>query len=118
MVRWRAVAVPYGPVWSNCNCCAERRLIARLQQQAKREGVQPARFAHWAYRKFGVLKIERVRKDGLPGTSLPCVICRKVLDKLRLPWTAHVKTHWVRSTDPDVPKSKPTTKQRLHMHFV
>jgi hypothetical protein len=118
MAHWRAVAVPYGPTWSNCHCCAERRLVARLQQQAKREGVAPARFSCWAYRKFGILKIERVRKDGLPGTSLPCVICRKTLDKLRLPWTAHIQSNWVKSTDPDVPKSKPTNKQRLRYNFV
>jgi hypothetical protein len=117
LVLWAAVAVPYGAVSSNCSCCAERRLLAQLQQQAKREGIKPARFSCWTYRKFGHLVIQRTRKDGLPGISLPCVICRKALDRLRIPWMCHVDEKWYRSTDPDVPDSKPTNKQRNMLHF-
>ena len=115
--RCRTVAVPYGPTPSNCSCCAERRLIARLQHQAKREGVSPARFVSWSYRKFGPIVVQRTRKDGLPGISLPCVICRKALDRLRMPWMAHVNDRWYHSTDDDIPPSKPTNKQRTMLNF-
>jgi hypothetical protein len=74
--------------------------------------VQPARFVHWTYRKYGTFIIQRVRKDGHPGTSLPCVICRKTLDKIRIPWMAHIEDVWVKSTDAHVPPSKPTNKQK------
>ena len=114
----RTIGVPYGPTPSDCNCCAERRLIARLQHQAKREGVAPARFVSWSYRKFGPIVVQRVRKDGLPGVSLPCVICRKTLDRLRMPWMAHVDTRWYHSTDADLPPSKPTNKQRILLKFT
>ena len=107
--------VPYGPTGNSFSCCAERILLAKLHHLARREGVRPARFVHWAYRKFGPLVIERMRKDGLPGISLPCVICRKALDRIRLPWIAHVESRWYNSTDPDVPDSKPTNKQRTHL---
>jgi hypothetical protein len=92
-------------------CCAERRTVSFLRELSRKHGVQRARFTHWAYRKFGRLIIERVRKDGEPGTSLPCVICRKVLDRLQIQWTAHINDTWV--TNYDAPPSKPTTKQRL-----
>ncbi len=114
----RTVAVPYGPTPSNCSCCAERRLIARLQHQAKREGVSPARFVSWSYRKFGPIIVQRTRKDGLPGISLPCVICRKTLDRLRMPWMAHVNERWYHSTDADLPPSKPTNKQKSMLKFM
>lgn len=117
MPRLVGARVPYEPTQSNCSCCAERRALARLHQQAKREGIKPARFVHWTYRKFGPLIIQRVRKDGLPGISLPCVICRKALDRNRIPWMAHVDYRWYSSTDPDVPASKPTNKQRLCRGF-
>jgi hypothetical protein len=114
----RTVAVPYGATPSNCSCCAERRLISRLQHQAKREGVSPARFVSWVYRKFGPIVVQRTRKDGLPGTSLPCVICRKTLDRLRMPWMAHVNERWYHSTDADLPPSKPTNKQKSMLKFM
>jgi len=114
MARSGGPGVPYGPTESNCSCCAERRTLAILQRQANREGIRPAQFVHWTYRKFGPLVIQRTRKDGLPGISLPCVICRKAMDRIRLPWTAHVDDKWYKSTDADVPESKPTNKQRTY----
>jgi hypothetical protein len=79
--------------------------------------VSPARFVSWTYRKFGPIVVQRVRKDGLPGISLPCVICRKTLDRLRMPWMAHVNERWYHSTDADLPQSKPTNKQRSLLNF-
>lgn len=87
-------------------------MISLLMEYSRRAGVPKARFSHWTKRKYGTLIIQRVRKDGQPGTSMPCVVCRKVLDRTRIQWTAHVNATWVRSTDDDVPVSKPTNKQK------
>jgi hypothetical protein len=103
---------------NSCSCCAERRMLSRLRELSRREGNAPARFVCWAYRKFGEMTIQRTRRDGVMGTSLPCVICRKVLDRLGLPWRAHINEHWVYSTDLDVPDSKPTNKQRHYFSSV
>jgi hypothetical protein len=83
-----------------------------LREESRKAGVPKAKFSHWTKRKYGTLVIKRVRKDGQPGTSLPCVVCRKVLDRLKLSWMAHIDEKWIRSTDPCVPVSKPTNKQR------
>jgi hypothetical protein len=85
-------------------------MVAFMREQSRREGVPRARFIHWTQRKFGPLVIQRVRKDGQPGTSLPCVVCRKTLDRMRMPWRAHIDAEWV--THENAPPSKPTTKQR------
>ena len=87
-------------------------MIAFLKEQSRRAGVHRARFVHWTKKKYGPLVIKRVRRDGQMGTSLPCIVCRKVLDRLHMPWVAHIDTQWVKSTDQNVPKSKPTHKQK------
>jgi hypothetical protein len=98
---------------SNCQCCAERRMLALLRELSRRRGNAPAQFTAWVHRKFGELVITRTRRDGQPGTSLPCVMCRKVLDRLHIPWRAHIDRIWVSSTDENVPPSKPTQKQKM-----
>jgi len=95
---------------NTCHCCAERRLLGLLREQARREGVAPAKFSHWLHRKHGKFTVVRLRRDGEPGISLPCVICRKVLDRMCVRWKAHIGTEWV--TDENAPASKPTQKQR------
>lgn len=115
----KPVAVPYGPsVGNDCHCCAERKLIRSLQLQASRQGVGPARFSAWIHRKYGDFIVTRVRVDGGHGTSLPCVICRKALERYSIQWRAHIGSQWVKSTDPDVPPSRSTTKQRIKLGFL
>jgi len=97
-------------VGNSYKCCAERRLVGILMERARREGVHPYRFVQWFHRKQGVLVIKRMRRDGLPGVSLPCVCCRKVLDRMGLKWRAHVGNEWF--SQDDAPPSKPTNKQR------
>jgi len=97
-------------VGNTYHCCAERRLVGILLEKARRNGVSPAGFSHWCNRKQGVFVIQRMRRDGLPGISLPCVCCRKVLDKMCLKWKAHIGDVWV--SQEDAPPSKPTNKQR------
>lgn len=100
-------------IGNTCHCCAERRALSLLRELSKRRGNSPAQFVHWTYRKFGELTIRRERRDGKMGTSLPCVICRKTLDRINMPWKAHINEKWVSSRDDDVPPSKLTNKQRI-----
>jgi hypothetical protein len=102
-------SVPYVAM-NDCHCCAERRLLKILTISARKTGVRNV--AHWIHRKFGDLVVFRERKDGLPGSSFPCVLCRKILDRNSIQWRAHVDTTWYRSNDPDLPKSRPTQRQR------
>jgi hypothetical protein len=93
-------------------------MLSRLRELSRREGNSPAQFSTWTYRKYGEIVVTRLRRDGQPGTSLPCVICRKALDKCHIPWRAHIDHLWVSSRDDDVPQSKPTNKQRLILKNV
>lgn len=87
-------------------------MIKDLLLEAKRQGVHPSCLAHWIHRKYGDFIVKKIRKDGLPGTSLPCVVCRKALDRSSIQWRAHVGDEWYRSTDPATPPSRPTNRQR------
>lgn len=58
-----------------------------------------------------MLTVKRVLGDGNMGISLPCVMCRKALDRLCIQWRAHIGSTWFKSTDPDVPISRPTNRQ-------
>jgi hypothetical protein len=93
-------------------------MIRSLQLQASRSGVGSSNFSAWIHRKYGDFVVTRVRRDGGHGTSLPCVICRKALDKFSIQWRAHVGAEWVRSTDQDVPVSRATSKQRTKLGFL
>lgn len=105
------------PMFNTCHRCAERNLIRALTLEAGRQGVHPSCLAHWIHRKYGDFIVRRDRGDGTMGTSLPCVVCRKALDKFSIQWRAHIGTLWVRSTDPNVPKSRPTNKQMRMWKF-
>lgn len=92
--------------------CAERRFIQYMKHRSKIEGVQPSGFTHWLHRKLGKIYIHRIRCDGTHGTSVPCVFCRKVLDREYIHWKAHIGERWVSSRDDNPPRSKLTQKQR------
>ena len=113
------VCIAHGrePTYNNCQRCAERNLIRALTLEAGRQGVHPSCLAHWIHRKYGDFIVRRDRGDGTMGTSIPCVVCRKALDRLSIQWRAHIGQKWVRSTDPHVPKSRPTNKQIRQMKF-
>ena len=100
-------------VVNNCMCCAERRMLSRLKELSRREGNSPAQFSTWTYRKYGEIVVTRLRRDGQPGTSLPCVLCRKALDRVQIPWRAHIDHLWISSRDEFVPPSKLTQKQKI-----
>ena len=102
----RAPGMPY--VTNDCICCAERKMIHKLQLQATREGVRRQNFATWLHRKYGDMVVWRNLSDGSPGLSLPRVLCRKALERLSIQWRAHLGTEW--HTHANAPKSRPTHK--------
>jgi hypothetical protein len=102
---------------SNCICCAERRLIKQLKHECVKNGNRIHKFSAWTKRKFGTLIIYRPTSYGY-GISLPCVMCRKMIEKYDLRWKAHDGRHWIDSQQTDkLPKSQPTNKQRRLLKF-
>lgn len=99
-------------VGNTTHMCAERRFIEMMRHRAQINGVPPSKFPHWLHMKVGSLIVVREKSDGNLGTSLPCILCRKVLDRSNIQWSAHIGDHWVSSSDDVVPKSKFTNKQR------
>ena len=65
------------------------------------------------------MNIRRLRKDGIEGISLPCVLCRKAIEKHNIKWCAYDGEQWVYSHKSEsLPKSQPTNKQRRFMGFT
>ena len=91
-------------------------MIHKLKLQASREGIRNHNFATWVHRKYGDMVVWRNLADGTPGLSLPCVLCRKALERLSIHWTAHLGPQW--HTHNDAPKSMPTHKQVTLMGFI
>ena len=110
-------AMPDGDVENDCICCSERKMIKKLLRESVKKGVKYHGFSDWVNRKHGTLHIWRNRRDGVLGNSLPCVLCRKAIDKHKLKWVAYLDEKWVKSTDIDVPKSVPTRKQTALLGF-
>lgn len=103
-------------VGNTTHMCAERRFISMMKHKAQINGVPPSRFPHWLHMKVGSLIVIREKSDGNLGTSLPCILCRKILDRENIQWSAHVGNQWFSSTDIDVPDSKFTNKQRGYFY--
>ena len=102
---------------SDSTCCAERRLIRNLKHDFLKKGYKNHQFSSWVNRKHGALVIYRETSYG-DGISLPCVLCRKMIDKYNLKWIAYDGNEWIHSCKSvHVPKSKPTNKQRRILRF-
>lgn len=102
---------------SNCICCAERRLIKQLWWECLKRGNKPHQFPSWIRRKYGDLVVERKTCYG-HGNSLPCVLCRKAIEKVGVHWMAHDGTKWVNSKKFDyMPPSIATNKQHRLLGF-
>jgi len=83
-----------------------------------KKGVKNHNFSKWVHRVYGDLQIYRMRRDGIVGCSLPCVLCRKAIERAGLQWTAYDGEKWVHSKKTEnLPKSKPTHKQRKVLKF-
>jgi hypothetical protein len=105
------------PVMENdCLCCAERKMIRHMLRICCKKGFDVNSFPTWLHRKYGKLVIYRLRRDGVLGVSLPCILCRKTIEKYNIRWVAFDGTNWIDSLRHDVPKAKPTNKQRKWMN--
>lgn len=106
-------------IFNDCHCCAERKLIKQLLHTCTKKGLRLHNFPRWLHRTHGDLVVWRPRKDGVIGVSIPCVLCRKEIEKYHIQWTAFTGEKWVHSNrDLDVPKSIPTHKQRRWLQFT
>jgi cytidine deaminase len=107
-----------GPVvMSNNHMCAERQLIRRLYRECLKKGYKPHQFTEWLHRKHGELIIERRNIHG-DAVSLPCVLCRKAMERFDIHWAAHDGTRWVHSKKSEyLPPSIPTAKQKRMLGF-
>jgi hypothetical protein len=104
-------------VESDCISCSERRLIKKLKHTFFKKGFRLHQFSSWVSRKHGTLVICRETSYG-DGISIPCVMCRKIIEKHDLKWIAHDGEKWIHSRKtPCLPKSRPTNKQRKHLGF-
>lgn len=103
---------------SNSHMCAERQLIRRLYIRCLKDGYKPHQFRDWLIRKHGHLIIQRSNTLG-DAKSVPCVMCRKMIERYDIPWAAYDGNKWVHSQrDICLPVSKPTNKQRRILGFV
>lgn len=91
--------------------CAERRHIQKLICIARKKGVPNHKIIPWINKHEGEIVVERYLKNGDEASSLPCVLCRNILDKFSIKWRAYHDGHWISSTDPILPKSIPTSRQ-------
>jgi hypothetical protein len=107
-----------GPeVRSNSHMCAERQLIRRLFHECLKSGYRPHQFTNWLHRKHGHLVVFRQNIHG-DAISLPCVLCRKMIERFDICWMAHDGDKWIHSKKTnDLPRSLPTAKQKRLLGF-
>ena len=107
-----------GPViQSNNHMCAERQLIRRLYRECLKKGYKPHQFPEWMNRKYGHLIVYRKTVHG-DDISLPCVLCRKEIERYDICWIAHDGERWVHSRKTEnLPPSIPTAKQKRLLGF-
>jgi hypothetical protein len=102
---------------SNNHMCAERQLIRRLYRECLKKGYKSHQFTEWLHRKYGHLVITRRNTLG-DAISLPCVLCRKMIERYDICWAAHDGHQWVHSKKSDqLPHSIPTAKQKRNLGF-
>lgn len=107
-----------GPVIvSNSHMCSERQLIKKLYHECLKSGNKPYHFRHWLRRKYGHLTIFRQTIHG-DAISLPCVLCRKMIERFDICWVAHDGEKWINSRKCiELPPSNPTSKQKRVLGF-
>ncbi len=108
-----------GPmVKSDCICCAERKLIRHLFHICMKKGYKPHKFTDWLHRKYGELIVERKNIYG-DAVSIPCVLCRKVIERYDIRWMAHDGQKWIHSRKTEhLPPSIPTAKTEKNLGLV
>lgn len=103
-------------------CCAERNLIEKMVRQAMKKGVHKDAIVRYVRRKMGGhLVVQRFLHDNTPARSVPCVLCRRVLEFYDLCVTCFVCKDSIfegKLTDPESPESTFTSGQRRAMTFL
>ena len=61
-------------------------MIRSLLRLSSKKGVPLCKFSEWVHRVHGDLVVWRLRKDGIMGVSIPCVMCRKMIEKYKINW--------------------------------
>ncbi|GLC37266.1 hypothetical protein PLESTB_001142100 [Pleodorina starrii] len=96
-------------------------LINTWVVEARKHGQRPHQIAQWIRRKAGTtICVWRRLQDGSLGCSVPCVLCRQLLQHfdLRVSCVVEGGAWWDGRLDaPDAPASKPTSGQRRRRQF-
>lgn len=65
-------------------CCAERRLINKIEQIAYKKGVKKHHMPSYIHRHFPKITIERYSNNQDPACCLPCLMCRQAISNYGL----------------------------------
>jgi len=118
MVRTVYAAAGKIEATSTHRCCAERNVFDKWVRLAIKQGVPPHAIISWIRRKSGgVIVVERYLHDNTPACSIPCVFCRKEIQKYDFIVKCTVRTgddapFEGRLSDPTSPPSCLTCGQR------
>ena len=95
--------------------CAERIVLGKWMRLAKQHGVPRHAMVYWIRRKTGgSLVVQRFLSDNTAGCSLPCVLCRKEIERYDLAVCCMVRSGEtvVSFYGKDLPPSELTCSQR------
>jgi hypothetical protein len=84
---------------------------------AKKKGIPNHKLKEWIKRKVECIHVVRMRKDGLPGCSIPCVFCRRLIISFDLSVVCTTMSGEVfkgKMTDSNAPSSKLTSGQAAY----
>lgn len=91
-----------GLVQNSPTMCAERLLLEKTWREFERKGVPAERIRSRAHKHVRRMAVERVRADGTPGESTPCVMCRKELVKWDVRVSFRGKERWEQCRAADI----------------
>lgn len=101
---------------STHRCCAERNVLDKWIRLASKQGVRHHSVVAWVKRKSGgIVSVKRILRDNTPGCCLPCIFCRKELEKYDMVVHCTLLTGDVfegKLDDPTLPESQFTCGQR------
>jgi hypothetical protein len=95
--------------------CAERRHIKQLIHNARVKGIANHKIILWIHKQAVELVVERFDANGNVASSLPCLLCKQMLDKYKIKWVAFFEGRWIKSTEENVPTSRPTARQAAQL---
>jgi len=116
-VRWRATC-PRDQSSSAIIICVQRGSLLDVSiESVLKRGINPINLQNGYIENMGIwsLNAKTVHGDAI---SLPCVLCRKAMERLDICWEAHDGVQWVHSKKSEyVPPSIPTAKQKRNLGF-